>query len=238
LTFVASTDAFTAAEISELARIFTAPLAATHLLRAVGFPAERIPDWRAASALEFWTEVSWLFAAGIMHDGRRRVLERAHVLYPANALFAHPADAVPTAAAPAVPVPVGAAPAPRVFLSCAEDDIRRVRAVATFLSRTGFEPSLGPDLFSGPGPSEAVRTAIWSCASFVACVSGPALERQGRLHREISLARERDQEMPGDTFILMVLLRPCELPASLDRYQRVDLFAADGSAQLSRALGV
>ncbi|MBL7502671.1 PKD domain-containing protein [Frankia sp. CNm7] len=78
---------FTPTEITALAEAFPNASAASHLLRSVGFPPSRIPDWHVSDATEFWSEVGKRVADGVLLDGRARILAAAHARYPANRGF-------------------------------------------------------------------------------------------------------------------------------------------------------
>ncbi len=81
-------ERFTGAEVSELASVFHQAHAARQILAAAGLPADRQPVWSVAlTSREFWTEVDVLLAAGVLIDGRRRVLAAAARLFPANPVF-------------------------------------------------------------------------------------------------------------------------------------------------------
>lgn len=74
-------------EIAELAQTFTHRLTTTDLLTRAGFPPERLPDWDGRDAAAYWLEVSGLLRAGLLVDGRRRVLAAAATILPANPVF-------------------------------------------------------------------------------------------------------------------------------------------------------
>jgi hypothetical protein len=80
-------EQLTDAELQALAAVFHDRLAARHVLAAAGFAVEWQPHWQAATSEQFWHEVNAKLAAGILPDGRRRVLAAAADRYPANPLF-------------------------------------------------------------------------------------------------------------------------------------------------------
>jgi hypothetical protein len=76
-------------ELRMLAQVFHQATAARQVLAAAGLPQGRQPIWSGGmSPAEFWGEVNHLLAAGVLRDGRRRVLAAAAELYPANPVFA------------------------------------------------------------------------------------------------------------------------------------------------------
>ncbi|CUU56898.1 hypothetical protein Ga0074812_109118 [Parafrankia irregularis] len=82
-------------EIEALAETFGDPLSARHVLVAAGLAAARQPSWGNATPLRYWREVSVLLGAGIIAEGRHRVLAAAADVFPGNPAFAPPAAAAP-----------------------------------------------------------------------------------------------------------------------------------------------
>jgi hypothetical protein len=71
----------------------------------------------------------------------------------------------------------------------------------------------------------------------IVCLSRAFDQRQGYRHEELKLALEKAHFLPdGDVFIIPVRLEDCEMPESLRRLHRVDLFNAGGYGRLLRAL--
>jgi hypothetical protein len=70
-------------EVFALAGAFPVGSAKT-LLSAAGFPSWAVPENGYANAREFWVKVSDELAAGVMPDGRIRILEAARDWFPAN----------------------------------------------------------------------------------------------------------------------------------------------------------
>jgi hypothetical protein len=75
------------AEIRALADAFTDPVSARHVLEDAGIPARRHPPWHG-SPEQFWRELNTLLHAGVVADGRTRLLAAALSHYPANPVFA------------------------------------------------------------------------------------------------------------------------------------------------------
>lgn len=74
-------------EVSELAKVFHRPASATLLLADAGIPPARQPSRHGETAEEFWLEVAELVEAGIVADGRARILAAAARRFPGNDVF-------------------------------------------------------------------------------------------------------------------------------------------------------
>jgi hypothetical protein len=115
-------------EVVALAGAFYKPAGARQLLTEAGLPPGRQPTWHDMTAVEFWREVNALLTAGVVRDGRRRVLAAALHAYPANPVFAghggHPpshAHERPSAA------PAGEEPSPAAMRSFVLEKIPAVQ---------------------------------------------------------------------------------------------------------------
>ncbi|AEH09961.1 MULTISPECIES: effector-associated domain EAD1-containing protein [Protofrankia] len=101
----------TEVEVAELAHVLHSLTAAIQVLDEAGMERSRMPYWQGRNALEFWHEVNVMLDAGVLIDGRRRVLAAAARWFPANDVFRrvdedpHPRPAfdVATAVPPAAP---------------------------------------------------------------------------------------------------------------------------------------
>ena len=74
-------DVFTHEEVLALANAFPIASAKT-LLSAAHFPPWAVPESGFANSREFWVKVTEQLAAGVMLDGRRRILVEARRVYP------------------------------------------------------------------------------------------------------------------------------------------------------------
>ncbi|WP_407661311.1 FxSxx-COOH system tetratricopeptide repeat protein [Frankia nepalensis] len=74
-------------EVGALAEVFSDPVSAGQLLDAAGLSRADHPSWMGLTARQFWGEVSRLFAAGVLVDGRSSLLSVAATLYSGNAVF-------------------------------------------------------------------------------------------------------------------------------------------------------
>ncbi|MCK9903819.1 hypothetical protein CC117_16785 [Parafrankia colletiae] len=94
-------ERLTDGEVQALADAFTTPLSARQVLDAAGLTVARQPSWGDTTPLQFWREINSKLGAGILLDGRRRVLAAAAAELPANPVFARPnADGPADACAP------------------------------------------------------------------------------------------------------------------------------------------
>jgi hypothetical protein len=92
------TDELTPEEIIALAEAFPVGSPSETLLRMAKFPGYAVPAAGYRTSLDFWSAVAEQIAAGIMPDGRRKLLAAARRKYPASTKFADPsADAAPEA---------------------------------------------------------------------------------------------------------------------------------------------
>jgi hypothetical protein len=82
-----------------------------------------------------------------------------------------------------------------------------------------------------------IRKAIHGSDMIVVCLSRQFNKQGGYRHEELKLALERANTLSdGRIFIIPARLERCDLPEPLRRWQRVDLFEAQGYKKLLRAL--
>ncbi|MEX5633092.1 effector-associated domain EAD1-containing protein [Parafrankia sp. FMc2] len=74
-------------EVVALSVAYYEPATVRILLERVGIPLRRQPSWVGSPQL-YWHEVNRLLGAGLLVDGRRRLLRAAAADYPANRVFA------------------------------------------------------------------------------------------------------------------------------------------------------
>jgi hypothetical protein len=67
--------------------VFHRPTSATQVLADAGIPPARQPSRHGETAEEFWQEAAELVKAGIVADGRARILTAAARRFPANEVF-------------------------------------------------------------------------------------------------------------------------------------------------------
>src|SRR5690606_25870889 len=81
-------EPFTDREVTELARVFPPGPAATGLLAQAGAPPQHVPTALGGlTSNDFWRLVSHEIAAGLIHNGRRRILGAAAKRFPGNKIF-------------------------------------------------------------------------------------------------------------------------------------------------------
>jgi len=82
-----------------------------------------------------------------------------------------------------------------------------------------------------------IRKAIYSSDVIIVCLSRRFNRQGGYRHEELRIALEKANSAPdGEILIIPARLEMCNLPQPLRRWQRVDLFEADGYKNLMSAL--
>ncbi|NJN67858.1 MAG: TIR domain-containing protein [Chloroflexaceae bacterium] len=125
----------------------------------------------------------------------------------------------------------------RVFLCHADEDRSVVRSLYRKLQNDGFEPWLAEkDLLSGSGWREEIPRVVRGSDVFVACLSRSFITRRSHGHRQIHLALDTAQELPGYAiFIIPLNLEPCAYDP-LIHLTPVNYFEDGGYEQLRRTL--
>jgi hypothetical protein len=126
----------------------------------------------------------------------------------------------------------------RIFLLHARSDEGAVRRLYHRLIRAGADVWLDREsLFPGQDWQSQIRQAILSSDIVIVCLSNAFNRQGGYRHEEVRIALEKANLLPDNMlFIIPARLEECELPEPLRRWQRVDLFEADGYNQLLSAL--
>lgn len=91
-------EALTPEDLNALAETFGSGVSAVQLLEEIGLDRSQQPLEGVLSAVEFWREINRMLAAGIVLDGRRRLMAAASRRYPANTVFRRSTAANPTPA--------------------------------------------------------------------------------------------------------------------------------------------
>jgi predicted butyrate kinase (DUF1464 family) len=126
----------------------------------------------------------------------------------------------------------------RIFLLHARSDQQAVRRLYRRLVKEGASVWLDQArLLPGQDWVYEIHRAIHNCDVVIACLSKQFNKQGGFRHEELRIALERANARDADQiFIIPARLELCDLPDSLRRWQRVDLFKPDGYKQLVRAL--
>lgn len=131
--------------IRELARTLADGERATAVLRATGFPIERIPAFaNFPSPMEFWRRVCVELANGVVPDGLRKLFDEVAHLFPGNSAFHS-----------GTPLTID------VLLICAmKDEYDQVRAVTDGMLAPGWTESHGPSGWTVADASFATSTSV------------------------------------------------------------------------------
>jgi TIR domain len=126
----------------------------------------------------------------------------------------------------------------RIFLLHARRDAAPVHRLYRRLVKEGADVWLDhAKLLPGQDWAHEIRRAIHSSDIVIACLSTEFNKTGGFRHEELKIALERANSVDGSAiFIIPARLEPCDLPEPLRRWQRVDLFEADGYKRLISAL--
>jgi len=126
----------------------------------------------------------------------------------------------------------------RIFLLYARSDEKAVRRLYRRLVKDGADVWMDlTKLHPGQDWAYEIRKAIHRSDVVIACLSKRFNQQGGYRHEELRIALEKADSLPkGETFIIPARLETCDLPEPLRRWQRVDLFEADGYKKLIRVL--
>jgi hypothetical protein len=126
----------------------------------------------------------------------------------------------------------------KVFLLYARNDKENVRRLYLRLLREGANAWLDEEkIIPGQDWESEIRKAIYRSDIVIVCLSMQFSKQGGYRHQELKIAIERANSLPqGEIFIIPVRLEKCDTPESLRRWQRVDLFEADGNKKILTTL--
>jgi len=126
----------------------------------------------------------------------------------------------------------------QVFLLYARSDKKIVRRLYLRLVREGANAWLDEEkIVPGQDWESEIHKAIYRSDIVIVCLSRQFTKQGGYRHEELKIAIEKGASLPqGETFIIPVRLERCDTPESLGRWQRVDLFEADGNKKLLSTL--
>ena len=126
----------------------------------------------------------------------------------------------------------------RIFLLYARSDEEAVRRLYRRLSKGGADVWLDrAKLLPGQDWAHEIHNAIHRSDIVIACLSRRFNKQGGYRHEELRIALEKANSLlDGEVFLIPARLERCDLPESLSRWQRVDLFEVDGYRKLISAL--
>ena len=122
----------------------------------------------------------------------------------------------------------------RIFLLYARRDEEAVRRLYRRLIKEGADVWWDQEkLLPGRDWAFEIHKAIHRSDVVIACLSKRFNQQGGYRHEELRIALEKAATLlKGETFIIPARLEMCDLPELLRRWQRVDLFEADGYKKL------
>jgi hypothetical protein len=126
----------------------------------------------------------------------------------------------------------------RIFLLYARGDQESVQRLYRHIVREGVDVWMDrKKILPGQDWQYEIRRAIHGSDLVIVCLSRQFNREGGYRHEELKIALKKAGSLPeGSIFIIPARLEKCELPASLGRWQRVDLFEARGYEMLMSAL--
>lgn len=126
----------------------------------------------------------------------------------------------------------------RIFLLHARSDAEAVRRLYRRLTSDGADVWLDRErLLPGQDWAYEIHRAIRGSDIVIACLSRQFNRQGGFRHEELKIALEQaNAKGEGEIFLIPARLEACDLPEAVCRWQRVDLFQADGYKKLLAAL--
>lgn len=126
----------------------------------------------------------------------------------------------------------------RIFLSYAREDQRRVKPIYDLLKNAGFMPWMDVHNLVGGMEWEAqIEREIKHCDMFLIFLSLHSVYKRGIIQKEIRTAlRKAEEYLPGDIFIVPVLLEPCEVPDALGKYHWIETNQSGWETALTEAV--
>jgi hypothetical protein len=118
----------------------------------------------------------------------------------------------------------------KVLICHAPCDKAKARELYYFLKECGIQPWLDTeDLLPGQNWELEIQRILGTSDAIIICLSKSSVDKVGQIQKEIKFALDKALEIPdGDIFLIPARLEECDIPYSLRRYQRIDLFE-DGS---------
>ena len=126
----------------------------------------------------------------------------------------------------------------QVFLVYARGDQNAVHRLYKRIAKEGANVWMDVEkILPGQDWEYEIRKAIRQSDIVIVCLSRGFMKQGGYRHEELRIALKKTKSVPdGEIFIIPARLETCDTPELLRRWQRVDLFEADGYKILIRAL--
>lgn len=114
----------------------------------------------------------------------------------------------------------------RVFLCHSKGDKDFVKQLYGHLVELGCNPWLDEEnLLPGQQWEKEIPIAIRDSHVFLVCLSADSVTKRGFVQKEIKVALDVAEQIPeGDIFIIPIKIEPCEVPASLSKYQWLEAY--------------
>ncbi len=127
---------------------------------------------------------------------------------------------------------------PRVFISYAREDAKKVAVLYKKLEVAGIKPWMDREkILGGANWKDSIKQAIKESDAFVFCMSMNSVAKRGVLVEELNLAKEIASGMFSlDIFIIPLKLDRCSVPDELNDRQYIDYYAKDGFQRLENAI--
>jgi len=126
-----------------------------------------------------------------------------------------------------------------VFINYSRNDRSIVEnQIYNELNKHGFAPWIDiHDIFPGEDWLLAIKNGIKNSNFFLCCLSRNSVAKRGIIQKEINIALDLWLEKrDDDIFLIPILLKECEIPAKLAKFQAVKLFENNGFEKLISAL--
>lgn len=125
-----------------------------------------------------------------------------------------------------------------VFLIHTHRDRKAVHDLYSCLVRDGISPWLDSErLLPGQDWRHEIRRSILMSDIAIVCLSRKFIRHHGYCQEELKIALQKAKLLSdGEVFIIPVRLEECDVPETLLRWHRVDLFSTDGYKKLFRSL--
>ena len=129
---------------------------------------------------------------------------------------------------------------PKVFLSYASEDRKKVSEIYQFLSANGCDPWMDVEkLLPGQDWEHEIEIAIENADFLIACLSPNSVDKVGYVQKELKKGLDVFQRFPeGKIFLIPVRLSECEVPRSLSKQQWLDWFNHEARNTLLEAIRI